>query len=47
MQSQFDIFATEVTEAKETVYMYKHYVKILSIVCAALAIALMCKLFVF
>ena len=47
MQSQFDIFATEVTEAKETVYMYKHYVKILSIACAALAVTLICKLFVF
>ena len=47
MQSQFDIFATEVTEAKEVVYMYKHYVKILSIACAALAVALICKLFVF
>ena len=47
MQSQFDIFATEVTEAKEVVYMYKHYIKILSIACAALAVALICKLFVF
>ena len=47
MKSQFDIFATEVTEAKETVYMYKRYVKVLSIACTALAIALICKLFVF
>lgn len=47
MQSQFDIFATEVTEAKEDVYMYKHYVKALSISCAAFALALICKLFVF
>lgn len=47
MQSQFDIFATKVTEAKEALYMYKHYVKTLSITCVALAIALMCKLFVF
>ena len=47
MQSQFDIFATEVTEAKEALYMYKHYVKTLSIACVALAIALICKLFVF
>ena len=47
MQSQFDIFATEVTEAKEVIYMYKHYVKVLSIICAAFAIALICKLFVF
>ena len=47
MKSQFDIFATEVTEAKEAVYMYKHYVKALSISCAAFAIALICKLFVF
>ena len=29
------------------VYMYKHYVKALSISCAAFAIALICKLFVF
>ena len=47
MKAQFDIFATEVTEAKEAVYMYKHYVKALSISCAAFAIALICKLFVF
>ena len=47
MQSQFDIFATEVTEAKEAIYMYKHYVKVLSITCAALAVSLICKLFVF
>ena len=47
MQFQFDIFATEVTEAKEVVYMYKYYVKVLSIACAALAVALICKLFVF
>lgn len=47
MKSQFDISATEVVEAKETIYMYKHYVKVLSITCAALAVALMCKLFVF
>ena len=47
MKSQFDIFATEVTEAKEAVYMYKHYVKVLSIACAVLAVTLMCKLFVF
>ena len=47
MKSQFDIFATEVTEAKEAVYMYKYYVKALSISCAAFAIALICKLFVF
>ena len=47
MKSQFEMFATEVTEAKEAVYMYKHYVKALSISCAAFAIALICKLFVF
>lgn len=47
MKSQFDIFAIEVAEAKEAIYMYKHYVKVLSITCAALAVALICKLFVF
>uniref|UniRef100_A0AAU8MI20 Uncharacterized protein n=1 Tax=Geladintestivirus 6 TaxID=3233138 RepID=A0AAU8MI20_9CAUD len=47
MKSQFDISATEIAEAKETVYMYKYYVKALSIACAALAVALICKLFVF
>ena len=47
MKSQFDIYATEVTEAKEAIYMYKHYVKALSISCATFAIALICKLFVF
>ena len=47
MKSQFDIFATKVAEAKETIYIYKHYVKALSISCVALAVALICKLFVF
>ena len=47
MKSQFDISATEVVKARETVYMYKHYVNILSIICAALAATLICKLFVF
>lgn len=47
MKSQFDIYATEVAEAKEAIYMYKHYVKVLSITCATLAVALICKLFVF
>ena len=47
MKSQFDIFATEVTEAKETIYMYKHYVKVLSIACATLFFILMTILFVF
>ena len=47
MKSQFDISATEVVKARETVYVYKRYVKILSIAYAALAVALMCKLFVF
>ncbi|QOR59906.1 hypothetical protein KNV45_gp58 [uncultured phage cr271_1] len=47
MKSQFDISATEIAEVKEAIYMYKHYVKVLSISCAAFAIALICKLFVF
>lgn len=47
MKSQFDIYATEVAEVKEAIYMYKHYIKVLSITCTALAVALMCKLFVF
>ena len=47
MKSQFDISATEVVKARETVYVYKRYIKVLSIACVALAIALMCKLFVF
>lgn len=47
MKSQFDISATEVVKAREAAYMYKRYVKVLSIACVALAIALICKLFVF
>ena len=47
MKSQFDISATEVAEAKEAVCMYKHYIKALIIVCAALTTVLICKLFVF
>ena len=47
MKSQFDISATEVVKARETVYMYKRYVKVLSIACVVLAIILICRLFVF
>ena len=47
MQSQFDISATEVAEAKETVRMYKDYVKGLSIICAVLVIILISIMFVF
>ena len=47
MTSQFDIFATEIAEAKESVCIYKYYIKALSIACIAFIIALMCKLFVF
>ena len=47
MKSQFDISATEVVKAREAAYMYKRYVKVLSIACSALAITLICKLFVF
>ena len=47
MTSQFDIFATETTEAKESIGIYKYYVKALSIACVALIVALICKLFVF
>ena len=47
MKSQFDISTTEVAEAKEAVHMYKHYIKALIIVCAALTTILICKLFVF
>ena len=47
MTSQFDIFATETAEAKESACIYKYYIKILSIACAVLAVALICKLFVF
>ena len=47
MTSQFDIFATETAEAKESACIYKYYIKVLSIVCAILAVVLMCKLFVF
>ena len=47
MKSQFDISSTEVAKAKEKCFIYKHYIKTLSIVCAAFAIILICKLFVF
>lgn len=47
MKSQFDISATEVTEAKEAVNMYKRYVKALSIACATLVFILLHALFVF
>ena len=47
MTSQFDIFATETAEAKESACIYKYYIKVLSIACAVLAVTLMCKLFVF
>lgn len=47
MKSQFDISSTEIAEAKETVFMYKDYIKALSVSCAALIIALICELFVF
>ena len=47
MKSQFDISATEVAEAKETVNMYKCYIKALSIACATLVFVLMNILFVF
>ena len=47
MKSQFDISATEVVKARETVYMYKRYVKVLSIACVVLTITLICRLFVF
>lgn len=47
MTSQFDIFATETAEAKESACIYKYYVKVLSIACAVLAVTLICKLFVF
>ena len=47
MKSQFDISATEVAEAKETVNKYKRYIKALSIACATLVFVLMNILFVF
>ena len=47
MKSQFDISATDVAEAKETVCMYKRYIKALSIACATLFFILMNILFVF
>ena len=47
MTSQFDIFTTEIAEAKESICIYKYYIKTLSIACVVLIIALMCKLFVF
>ena len=47
MKSQFDISATEVAEAKESVNIYKRYIKALSIACATLVFVLMNILFVF
>lgn len=47
MKSQFDISATEVAEVKEAVYIYKRYIKALSIACATLVFALLYILFVF
>lgn len=47
MKSQFDISSTEVAKVKEKCFIYKHYIKTLSIACATLAIVLICKLFVF
>lgn len=47
MKSQFDIYVTEVAEAKEKCFIYKNYIKNLSIVCVILAIILIVKLFVF
>ena len=47
MTSQFDIFTTEMAEVKESVCIYKYYIKALSIACVILAVALICKLFVF
>ena len=47
MKSQFDISATEVAEAKESVNIYKRYIKALSIACATLVFALLHILFVF
>ena len=47
MQSQFDISATEVAEAKETINQYKDYVKSLKITCAFLIIIIISIMFVF
>ena len=47
MQSQFDISATEVAEAKETINQYKDYVKSLKITCAFLIIVIISIMFVF
>ena len=47
MQSRFEILVTEVAEAKNTVRMYKDYVKGLSITCAFLVIILISIMFVF
>ena len=47
MKSQFDISATEVAEAKESINTYKRYINALSIACATLVFILMSILFVF
>lgn len=47
MKSQFDISATEVAEAKETVNIYKRYIRALSIACATIVFVLLHILFVF
>ena len=47
MKSQFDISATEVAEAKETINLYKDYVKYLSVICSVLVIILISIMFVF
>lgn len=47
MQSQFDISASEVAEAKETINQYKDYVKSLKITCAFLIIVIISIMFVF
>lgn len=47
MKSQFDISATEVAEAKESINTYKRYINVLSIACATLVFVLMNILFVF
>ena len=46
LKSQFDIYATEVTEAKETINQYKDYVKSLKITCAVLIIILISIMFI-
>lgn len=47
MKSQFDISATEVAEAKESINTYKRYIRALSIACATIVFVLLHILFVF